>query len=80
MRVTVHITRRPEISDPEGSTVLRALQDLGYGEVSRVRFNREISLDFDGGDVTTVTERVREMCNRLLANPVIEDYRIEVET
>ncbi len=76
----VAITRRPEIADPEGATVRRALSDLGYEEVRAVRFDRSIVLDVEGDDVARARERVVEMCNRLLVNPVLEDYTVEVET
>lgn len=76
MKVTVHIERRPEIADPEGRTIVRSLDDLGYGEVSSVRTGRTLHLEIDGA---ADMDRLTEMCERLLANPVIEDYRIEVE-
>jgi phosphoribosylformylglycinamidine synthase subunit PurS len=79
MKVTVHIERRPEIADPEGSTIARSLNDLGYDEVVSVRTGRTLHLDVAGDDLDEVRSRADEMCQRLLANPVIEDYRIEVE-
>jgi phosphoribosylformylglycinamidine synthase subunit PurS len=79
MRVTVTILRRPEIADPEGTTVRRALHDLGFTEVADVRMNRVITLEVDGHELDAVRERVDDMCRRLLANPVMEDYHIEVE-
>lgn len=78
MKVRVAITRRPEIADPEGATVTRALHDLGYEEVTRVRFDRSIVLELDG-DQLTAKQRVEEMCHRLLVNPVLEDYTVETE-
>ena len=79
MKVTVHIERRPEIADPEGTTISRSLVDLGYDEVVSGRTGRTLHLEVEGDDADAVKERVDEMCQRLLANPVIEDYRIEVE-
>lgn len=79
MRVTVHIERRSEIADPEGSTIARSLTDLGYAEVSSVRTGRTLHLEVAGDDPETVREHVIEMCEKLLANPVIEDYRVELE-
>lgn len=79
MRVTVHIERRDVIADPEGATIARSLGDLGYGEVTAVRTGRTLHLDIDGPDAEAVRSRVTEMCEKLLANPVIEDYRVEVE-
>ena len=78
MRVRVSINRRAEIADPEGATVRRALHDLGFDEVGAVRMNRVIHLEVTGDDPGQVTSRVDEMCRRLLANPVLEDFEIEV--
>lgn len=78
MKVTVNITRRPEIADPQGSTVLRALGDLGHGGVNSVRIDRTIHMDVDGDDASTVKSTVEEMCRQLLANPVLEDFDVEV--
>ncbi len=79
MRAVVTIIRRPEIADPEGATVARALHDLGFDAVTDVRFGKTIHLDIDGDDPVAVREAVVAMCNRLLANPVIEDYKVEIE-
>jgi phosphoribosylformylglycinamidine synthase PurS subunit len=79
MKIKVEVTRRPEIADPQGATVLRALHDLGFSEVQSTRFDRTITIELDGSDPEVARSRVQEMCRRLLANPVIEDYVIEVE-
>jgi phosphoribosylformylglycinamidine synthase len=79
VRVTVHIERRAVIADPEGATIAHSLGDLGYGEVTAVRTGRTLHLDIDGDDAEAVRSRVTEMCEKLLANPVIEDYWVEVE-
>ena len=78
MRVKVEIVRRSEIADPQGVTVVRALHELGFDEVARARFNRTILLDLDSMDGPAAVARVEEMCRRLLANPVIEDFHVEV--
>jgi len=78
MRVTITIDRRPEIADPEGTTVLRALHELGFTETLSVRMDRVIHMDVDGDDTARVKMRVEEMCRRLLANPVLEDFTVEV--
>ena len=77
MKVTVEITRRPEIADPQGTTVGRALEELGH-DVASVRVDRVIHLEVPGEDADTVRVQVDEMCRQLLANPVLEDYSIEV--
>lgn len=79
MKVTVTINRRPEIADPEGTTVERALHDLGYTETSAVRMDRVIHLEVEGDDPSRVRSRVEEMCKQVLANPVLEDFEIEVQ-
>lgn len=78
MKVKVNITRRPEIADPQGSTVLRALDDLGHRGVKSLRIDRTIHLDVDGDDPESVKASVEDMCRQLLANPVLEDFVIEV--
>jgi len=78
VRVTVTVNRRPEIADPGGTTVERALQDLGYAEVGQVRLDRVIHLEVEGEDPVAIKTRVEEMCRRLLANPVLEDFEVEV--
>jgi phosphoribosylformylglycinamidine synthase subunit PurS len=79
VRVRVDVRRRPGLSDPEGATTHRALLDLGYAEVTGVHFGRSIYLDVTGDDPEGALARVREMCERLLANPVIEDFTVTVE-
>ena len=78
MRVTVYVHRRPDISDPQGTTVARALRDLGYENVGKVRINRTIELDIEGTDAAVVEAEVRTMCERLLANPVMEDFEVVI--
>lgn len=79
MKVTVTIDRRPEIADPEGTTVKRALHDLGFTEATSVRMDRVIHMDVEGDDPGVVKARVEDMCRQLLANPVLEDFAIEVD-
>jgi len=74
-RFEIYVTYKKGIFDPPGATAERALQNLGYAEVSSVKIGKFIQLEVAEG---TSEARVREMCDRLLANPVIEDYRIEI--
>ncbi len=70
----IFVTYKQGIFDPPGATAERALANLGYGEVESVKIGKYIRLSVaDGPDQLS---RVREMCDKLLANPVIEDYRI----
>jgi phosphoribosylformylglycinamidine synthase len=75
LRVRVLIRPKEGILDPQGQAVERALPALGYEGVANVHVGRLIELDVpDGADVT---QRVEEMCERLLANPLIESYEVE---
>lgn len=79
MKVTVHIRRRPDIADPQGTTVRRALRDLGFVGVEEVRINRTVELEVEGTNPAAIEAEVRTMCDRLLANPVMEDFEVVVE-
>lgn len=78
MKLRVSINRREGLSDPEGATSARALRDLGFDRVIDVHFGRTITVDVEGDDRDTALADVDAMCRRLLANPVLEDYTIEV--
>ncbi len=75
MRVRVLIRPKEGILDPQGQAVERALPALGYDGVSNVHVGRLVELDVDGGG--DVEAQVREMCERLLANPLIESYEVQ---
>ena len=77
MKFRVAITRREGLRDPEGVATQKALQELGYGGVDEVHFGRTITLVIDGDDEASARAEVIDMCERLLANPVIEDYVVE---
>lgn len=76
--VRIEVGHRPGILDPQGGVIERALPALGYGNVSHVRVGKSIRLTVDAADEATARAEVEEMCRRLLANPVIEDYTIEL--
>ncbi len=75
----VFVTLKPTVNDPQGLTILGGLHALGYAEVSAVRAGKYLELRLDAASAEQATQRVTDMCRRLLANPVIEDYRFEVE-
>jgi phosphoribosylformylglycinamidine synthase len=79
-RARVYVTLKEGILDPQGKTVLRALKSLGYDEVEDLRIGKYMELALDGGDKEKLEARLLEMCEKLLANPIIENYRVEVET
>ncbi len=71
----VIITLKKTIMDAQGQTVEKALHNLGYTGVSNLRIGKYVEMEVDGQD----KQRVEEMCRKLLANPIIEDFRVEVE-
>lgn len=72
----VEVTHLPGIADPAGATVERALPALGYTNVSQVHIGKTIRLVVDAPDKEAAHAQVKEMCERLLANPVIEAYEV----
>jgi len=74
----VEVTHLPGVLDPQGTTVERALPALGYTNVSAVRIGKSIRLVVDAADADAARAQVDEMCRRLLANPVIEAFTVEV--
>ena len=74
-RVVVDVMLKPEILDPQGQAVANALPRLGVNDVSSVRIGRRIEIEFAG---EPALERAREIADKLLANPVIEDFSIQV--
>jgi phosphoribosylformylglycinamidine synthase subunit PurS len=78
-RARVYITLKEGILDPQGKTVLRALKSLGYDEVEDLRVGKYMELKLTGDDKGELESRLGEMSEKLLANPIIEDYRMEVE-
>jgi phosphoribosylformylglycinamidine synthase PurS subunit len=76
VRFRVDLRRKEGLSDPEGLTTHRALVDLGYDDVTEVHFGRSIYVDLTTTDAEAAAAQVDEMCRRLLANPVMEEYTI----
>ena len=76
-QVKVTVTLKPSLLDAQGRVVQDALHALGYGSVAQVRIGKYMELEIDA-PTAELDGKIREMCDRLLANPVIEDYRYEV--
>jgi phosphoribosylformylglycinamidine synthase len=74
----IEVTHRPGVLDPQGATVERALPALGYSGVSDVRIGKCIRLVVDAPDREAARAQVESMCERLLVNPVIEAYDLEL--
>lgn len=79
MRVRIFVSLKPGVLDPQGKAIERSLHSLGYAEVEDVRMGKYLELNMEAGSRETATARVQEMCDKLLANPVIEDYRFELQ-
>lgn len=75
----VEVSHLPGVLDPQGATVERALPALGYQNVTEVSIGKTIRLVLDAADEAAARAQVEEMCQRLLANPVIEAYTIEIK-
>jgi phosphoribosylformylglycinamidine synthase len=74
----VEVTHLPGIADPAGATVERALPALGYTNVSQVHIGKTIRLVVEAGNAAQARAEVEDMCERLLANPVIEAYEVTI--
>jgi len=77
MKAKVYVTLKQSVLDPQGSAVQSGLVSMGYTDVKDVRVGKYLELVLDA-DEKTAEEQIREMCDRLLANPVIEEYRFEI--
>lgn len=75
-RVAVHIIPRKGLLDPQGKAVAGALHTLGFAAVGDVHVGRHLVIETEAADAQAAEASVREMCTRLLANPVTEDYEI----
>lgn len=79
MKATVYVTVKENVLDPQGKAVQGALHSMGFDEVGEVRIGKYMELTLDTDDRALAEERVRTMCEKLLANTVIEDYRFELK-
>jgi phosphoribosylformylglycinamidine synthase len=78
MLARVYVTPKKAILDPQGKAIANSLHALNYSEVSDVRMGKYLEVHLQGLSRTQAAERVEEMCRRLLANLVIEDFRFEL--
>ena len=79
MKVSVNISLKEGVLDPQGRAVERSLDAIGFHEASNIRIGKQITLDVDAQDSARAHQRVARMCEQILANTVIEDYDITVE-
>ncbi len=79
MKTRVFVTLKPSVFDPPGRTIVDALRSMGYGAVQDVRQGKFFELDVEAGSADSARSLVSEVADKLLANPVIESYRVEVD-
>lgn len=78
MKARIHITLKAGVLDPQGKAIEGALASLGFDGVGQVRQGKYIEIDIAGKDRAKAANKVEDMCNKLLANTVIENYEIEI--
>jgi len=79
MRAKIIITPKKAVLDPQGKTVQNALAQMGYTGVKDVRVGKFLEIELDGADRETARRQLDEAAHKFLSNPVIEDYKIEIE-
>lgn len=79
MHIKIFVSLKDGVLDPHGKAIERSLHSLGYDDVHDVRMGKYIELNLDAPSRAAAEVKIREMCDKLLANPVIEDYRYEIQ-
>ena len=76
LKISIIITLKKDVLDPQGKVIHQALDDMGFNNINQVRQGKYFDIDIDENDKKKAEEKVEEMCKKLLANLVIEDYTI----
>jgi phosphoribosylformylglycinamidine synthase len=79
MKARVFVTLKPSVFDPQGRTIAESLHSMGYSGVGAVRQGKYFELEFDGATADSARALASEIADKVLANPVIESYRIEMD-
>jgi|TARA_B100000886_G_scaffold35306_1_gene21989 phosphoribosylformylglycinamidine synthase len=79
MLARIHITLKKDVLDPQGKVIANSLSNLGFEGIQSVRQGKYIEIMLDGDDKNSATTKLNEMCEKLLANLVIEDYSVEID-
>jgi phosphoribosylformylglycinamidine synthase subunit PurS len=79
MKAKIIITPKKAVLDPQGKTVQNALAHIGYTGIGEVRMGKYLEIELNGPDRETARRQIDEACHKILSNPVIEDYRFEIE-
>ena len=79
MKAKIIITPKKAVVDPQGKTVRNALEHMGYTGINAVHVGKYLEIELNGADKETARKQLEEACHKFLSNPVIEDYRLEIE-
>ena len=79
MLARIHITLKKDVLDPQGKVIANSLSNLGFEGMQSVRQGKYIEIMLDGNDKNSATTKLNDMCEKLLANLVIEDYSVEID-
>jgi phosphoribosylformylglycinamidine synthase len=79
MKAKIIITPKKAVLDPQGKTVQNALEHMGYEGVAAVHVGKYLEIELTGSDTAAARARLDDACHKFLSNPVIEDYRLEIE-
>ena len=79
MKAKIIITPKKAVLDPQGKTVQNALEHLGYQGIGAVHVGKYLEIELTGGDKESWRKQIDDACHKILSNPVIEDYRFEIE-
>ena len=79
MKAKVHVSLKDGVLDPQGRAIKNALNSIGFDGISEVRQGKYIEITLDDNDKDSAIKRLNEMCEKLLANMVIEDYSVEID-
>lgn len=78
-KAKIHVTLKKSVLDPQGKTVLHALETLGFREAKDLRVGKYFELALDAASNAEAQKKVKEMCDKVLVNTVIEDYQFELQ-
>jgi phosphoribosylformylglycinamidine synthase PurS subunit len=78
VKVTVFVSPKTTVLDPQGAAVQQAIKSLGHHSIEEVRVGKTITFEMEGADTPEVRDEIDRLCDGLLSNPVIEDYRYEI--
>jgi len=79
LKAEIYITLKDTVSDPQGLTIKHALESLGYKDIEDLRIGKLVILKLNYKDKQEAEKKIDEMCKKLLANPIIEDYRFSIK-